>query len=877
LKYIVGIIKRLFLFIKKNYIILLSFLIPALILEVAYIIFEIYPFGKRSLLIIDLYHQYAPFLSDFQDKLKSFSSMLYSWAGGLGTSYLPLFAYYVASPLNLLTVLFPKEHLTEAVLVLTLLKIGLAGMCFTIYLKGIHREQNFMYIAFSSLYALSGYVLTFSWNIMWMDAIYLLPLIMLGLVRLVRDSKGLFYCIALAIALFSNFYMAIFICIFSLLYYPVCLFSYQSIKKPKIFLKASLKFAGYSLLAAGLSTILLLPTYLSLKLSSAADDRIPSTLNQYFDLFDFVTRHYTVASPAIREGMPNLYCGIIVLILIPIYFMSKSIRLKEKFLHLVLILVLIASFNTNVLNFIWHGFHFPNQIPYRFSFVYIFFILSMGYKAFKSLQEFSGKQIGIICTIILTAIVISQKFDDMTLDYFTLYISIVFIIFYAAAMTFDKSCNFRYSYKLFFIFMVIIAEVTTNTILTVRNIDLVEGYSTREGYSSGKEVRQIREQITSIEAKDKGFYRLEILPARTTNDAFLYNYRGLSLFSSTSPMRPVKMFENLGYSSNSINSYKYEGSTPILDSIFGIKYLIFRSTELEENLYKQTAVADKLKVYENPYALSLGFQAPADIKKFHSYASNPFDSQNNLVNILCGVKDILTPVDQKAGILYNMTYSSSSASKYYSFKRTNTDSDSTARVQFTINKDQQVYLYYKAPYNMKGSAFVMVNDKKIDFNPRHSTIINLGYLKSGTKTEMTINFEKTSTESGVFEVYSCGLDKPAFEKAMALLSKNSMTIESFKDTDIRGSLKAEKDGVMVMSIPYDKGWHVMVDNKEVKTEALDNCLLSFDLSKGTHSIELRFLPDKFMIGFAITLVSLLILLSIFIFTRVRNPRRYQEG
>jgi uncharacterized membrane protein YfhO len=213
-----NIIKQTGMLLRKNYIIIMSFFLPVITLTIAYITCGIYPFGKWDLLIIDLYHQYAPFISDFQERLKSFSSLLYSWSGGLGTNYLPLYAYYLASPLNLITILFPKEFLAEAVLVLTLLKVGLAGACFAFYLKGVHNEQNLSTVAFSLLYALSGYVLAFSWNIMWMDAIYLLPLIILGLVRLVRDSRGFFYCITLAVALLSNFYIAFFICFFVLLF-----------------------------------------------------------------------------------------------------------------------------------------------------------------------------------------------------------------------------------------------------------------------------------------------------------------------------------------------------------------------------------------------------------------------------------------------------------------------------------------------------------------------------------------------------------------------------------------------------------------------------------------------------------------------------------
>jgi len=841
---------------------LLAFFLPAFILEIAYIAVGIFPFGKWSLLIADLYHQYAPFISDLQDKLRSFSSLLYSWSGGLGVNFLPLFAYYLASPINLITILFPVDYLTEVVLVLTLIKVGLAGSCFALYLKAVHGEKSLVTVGFSILYALSGFVLAFSWNIMWMDAIYLLPLIMLGLVNLIREGKGFFFCITLALALLSNFYMAFFICFFTLLYYPVCLFKYHDFKKPFLLIKRTGQFAGFSLLSAGLSAILLLPTFFQLKSTSAAGDIFPKTVTNYFDLFDYITRHFTAASPSIREGAPNLYCGIVVLILLPIYFLCKSIPLKEKLWNLALLLVLTLSFNINALNFIWHGFHYPNQLPYRFSFVYIFLVLSMSYEAFKRLSEFTGKQIGNICLSIVGVILISQKFDNLSIGFHTIYISVAFIILYAVALTIGRSCNIQPSFKTLIVFLVLTAEITTNTIATIAKIDSTEGYSSRDSYASGREASQIRDQLSTIAEKDKGFYRLEILPSKTTNDPALYNYPGLSIFSSTISAKPVKMLENLGYSSNSINSYSYEGSTAILDSLLGIKYLIYRDMAIEEKLYKQTAATDKLRIFTNPYVLPLGFHSTSELKKFHSSdRDNPLETQNLLIEAICGVPDILSPIDQKQGTQSNLDVQ---GTQYYSFKRINKANASTASIDFPMDKAKQVYLYYKAPSNMKGSGFVTVNGKKVEFNPKHSTIINLGFCKAGSSAELKINFDKSSSETGSFKVYAYTLNIPAFEEAISLIRKKSMTIESFTDTSILGSVEAASDGLMVMSIPFDKGWHVKVDNQEVETQAVDDCLLSFELLKGSHKIELWFFPEKLFMGIMITLVSVLILIFLFI-------------
>ncbi|MCX7842657.1 MAG: YfhO family protein, partial [Clostridia bacterium] len=822
----------------------------------------IFPFGNRSLLIIDLYHQYAPFLSDLQEKLKSFSGLLYSSAGGLGTSYLPLYAYYLASPLNPIIVLFPKAYLAEAVLVLTLLKVGLAGACFSIYLKGVHREQSMATVAFSLLYALSGYVLVFSWNIMWMDAIYLLPLIILGLVKLVRDSRGVLLCITLAAALLSNFYMAFFICLFILVYYPVCLLQYHSFGNPMLLFKKTAQAAGFSLLSAGLSSVLLIPTYFALKLTSAAEDVFPKTLTNYFHLFDYITRHFTYPSPSIREGMPNLYCGIVILILLPVYFLSKEIRLKEKMLHLALILVLILSFNLNVLNFIWHGFHYPNQIPYRFSFVYVFLVLSMGYTAFKRLEEVSGKHIGLICFAVASLVVLSQKFDKLAIDYLTVYVSLVFVILYAAALAYDR-CNTVILWDRALLFaLVAIMEMFSNTALTIQKIDSLEGFSGRDGYAVGKKVVQVRQRIADIKATDKGFYRMEVLPPQTANDPFLYNYPGLSIFSSTAPVKPVEMLQNLGYHSNGINSYEYEGSTEVLDSIFGIKYLIHRSLNMENKLYTQIAGSEELAVFSNPYALPVGFLAPKQFASFNSNGSNPFSNQNRLVEGISGIKEVISPVDgQKQGTLDNLTFSSS-GTHFYSFKRTNKDMSSIARVKLEFIEEGHSYLYYKAPYDMKGNGFVMVDGRKIEFNPRHSTIINLGKCKSGANVELQLNFEKTSPESGSFSLYAGTLNLAMFEKAVSVIKNKAITVESFSNNHISGYVEAKEDGLLVMSIPYDKGWQVTVGGRKVKTQALDDCLLSFEVPQGSHKLELKYFPEKFFTGLAISLASVVILVLV---------------
>ncbi len=852
-------LRQLFLQNQKT---LLAFCLPALILFIAYMTRGIFPVGNRDVLTIDLYHQYAPFLAELREKYVTGGSLFYSWAGGLGINFLALFAYYLASPLNLLIVLFPPAFLTEAILALILIKIGLAGACFFIFLRGVWRQDNLQMVAVSILYALSAYSLAYSWNIMWLDGIFLLPLILLGLVRLVRDKRYLLYCLSLALLVVSNYYIAFFVILFTILYFPLCLFEYQSISRPGQFFASIGRFAGFSLLAGGISAVLALPTYFSLQLTSAAGDHMPTTITHYFDLFDYIGQHFMLVSPTIRDGMPNMYCGILALILIPVYFFAKTISLKQKFLHLALILVMILSFNVNVLNFIWHGFHFPNQLPYRNSFVYIFLILTMAYPALQSLKEFSGKQIGAICASLIGVVLLAQKLNDKTLELQTLYVTIIFIAIYAAVLTLDRVRRIHVNDLALALLVVVFAELLLNTLVTVGRIDTTEYYSSREGYFSGHEVAEIRQELAAIADQEENFYRVECLPPKTTNDGFMYNYNGLSIFASTMPTKPVNTFENLGYHSNGINSYKYEGSTIVLDSLFGIKYLIRRSDTIDDRLRQLFVQTSELTIYKNPYALSLGYAGTKDLAQWSSSGSDPFDSQNSLVSNLAGGDPVFLPVGQETGALTNMTVSGT-RTNYYNYNRTNAKQSSMIKIDIEQEKDQQLYLYLDVTPNKPDYGYVMIDDKRVDFNAKRSTLVDLGFVNADAKIEFCLSFKEDSSESGQFELYSYALDQAAFETAFDRISQQSMKITRFTDTRIDGTVNLAEDGVFMLSIPFDQGWQVKVDGEIVKTQALDDGLISFEIKAGTHQISMKYVPSWFFVGLLISLVSLLILLVIY--------------
>ena len=165
-----------FHFLRPSDGLIAAFFVPVAVLIILFAQRGIFPFGEECFLRTDMYHQYAPFFSEFQYKLKQGGSLLYSWDIGMGVNFSALYAYYLASPVNWLIILCPKKFIIEFMTILIMVKTGLCGVTFTWYLDHHFEKKHFVAGVFGIFYALSGYMAAYSWNIMWLDCIFLLPL-----------------------------------------------------------------------------------------------------------------------------------------------------------------------------------------------------------------------------------------------------------------------------------------------------------------------------------------------------------------------------------------------------------------------------------------------------------------------------------------------------------------------------------------------------------------------------------------------------------------------------------------------------------------------------------------------------------------------------
>ena len=343
----------------------LCMFIPAALIYLIYVSRGHHPFGDGSVLTLDLNGQYVWFFEALRNFVRGDADLLYSFARQLGGEFLGIYAYYIASPLSFLLVLFPKDRMLEGLTALFMLKGALCGLTFGIYMhKTMKKPNRLAIIIFSASYALCSYAIVQQHNTMWIDAVMWLPLITLGIESIIKHGKFKLYVVSLAIAVFSNYYIGYMLCIYCAIYFFIYYFAHDEgyrnnpMREKLHFLCSLGRIIGYSLLALGIAAIIIFGAYYSLNFgkSTFSDPFASSSWKSFgikFDLLDFLYKLLPGSYDTVRpEGLPFVYCGLLTLLLIPSYFLSKKYSMREKIFAGLLLFILFASFSLKVVSFI---------------------------------------------------------------------------------------------------------------------------------------------------------------------------------------------------------------------------------------------------------------------------------------------------------------------------------------------------------------------------------------------------------------------------------------------------------------------------------------------------------------------------------------------
>lgn len=837
-------------FILKNRFYLISFLIPFLVLIITYMVLGVYPFGERETQIIDSFHQYVPFFSEFRRKLLSGSSLFYSFTGGMGMNFWAIFAYYLASPLNLILLLLPQEYLLEGFTFILTVKISLSSFTFSYYISKHSGRYDFSIVYFALFYALCGWVLGYYWNIMWLDCLYIFPLVILGLERLMKEGKGFLYGLMLAWCIASNYYIAIMVCIFLVLYFFVLFFE-QEKRSFRLFVQRGFKFAGYSILAAGLCAVLLLPTLSALSVSNSADSTFPTEIEFYNSFAELVSRHFAFSVPTDLSGSPNLYFGVLTLMLVILYAFKKEVPLRVRVMKLLLLGFLLLSTNFKILDYIWHGFHFPNSLPARFTFIYAFLALTLAFEALSDLRKYRFWQYAVSFLVSMGLVLYCWLDEELDVENYVFIITEILIFVYFVWMCLYKSNRRIRSYLSFALLIVVTVEAGGNAIYGFTEDGTIDRTGYNQYLSSAKELKAETQEL-----EDGNFYRMELDTFNGRNNNMWLNFPGISLFASTMGSQINELMGDVGYFS-ATNKYSYEGATPLTDSIFGVKYLV--STDLEESIrtFEYLDESGDQYLYVNPYALSLGFMVDDTYAYWDHSSENPADVLNDYVQKTIGTTEELFTDEAVYGMVGENCEVVDQGDGEYTYSKESAGDDASLKITLQLEEGKTYYIYYEAAYCDR--LWVNVDGSMDSYVDTRGHIVELG-----EGTEATLEFVTDEEHSsGTVKLYLFSYNEEVFEEFYQTVSTSQWEIEDYSETYIKGTITVSEDGIMYTSIPYDSGWTVLVDGEKVEVESIDGSLLYIHLTEGEHTIEMRYIPTGFVPGFYISALSCLIFVVIY--------------
>lgn len=546
---------------------------------------HVYPFGDNSFLTNDLKYQYIDFFAWFRRVLLGEANLRYSFSQGLGMNTWGLYSYYLASPFNLLCVLFPADKLTLFVFVISALKLGCIPISSAWYVQkrfGLSKPATFL---LSASFTFCSWTVSNLRNPLWIDCLILLPVCAYGCYELIRRQRMARLVIATALNVMFCWYTAyisiLFLCIFVLVEFVDYVaeegFSW------KLMLDRALRFAGAIALGLLLSAWTFLPTILAMSKGGPVLALGPLLKTSLKSLI----RGFLPGMWVNDDSTPQFYCGVIMMLLAVSLLFNRAVSIKTRIATLVVTIILIASSVLSPLEYIWCGMRVPNGFYSRTAFLLSFFALWTAGYALQALKDHpklhrAFRPAVILPLLALTAI---ELFANAHSVWNQLYVG------------YSENNNSVY------------VATATSTVKAIQDDDPTP------------------------------FYRIDRTTTRADsaalNEGLALGYDQLSSYSSANNSQAIALLNSLGYSSVGEFSTRYAEPILAVDALLGVKYAI-----VEQAPARYVAISEPgdtaSAVYENPYALNLGIAASKGIQNCTLEGENPFEMQNDMYSKILG-------------------------------------------------------------------------------------------------------------------------------------------------------------------------------------------------------------------------------------------------
>ena len=926
---------------KKPNNLAIAFLLPLTGMLIVMAVRRFIPFGPYNMLYSDMYYQYYPFFVAFRQALREGRGLLYTWSVGMGLDYLGLIAYYLASPLNLLSVIIPERFLLDYYTLIMPVKLGFASLFFAIFLKKHFHRDDLSVALFGGLYALCAWAMGYHWNIMWLDTFALLPLVALGTVALVRDKKFFLYTVTLFLSVFLNYYIGLFTCVFVfLLFFCLEICRWRGLGR---FLRDFVRIGFFSVLAIGMTAILELPALAALQNTQSSVNNFPHGFqlnitdeNTWRGLLDAMRQ---VAGnlggglePTFREGLPNLYCGVGTVFLACLFLTSREVRLRDKLCCLTLLLFFTVSFIVRQLDYIWHGFHFTNMLPYRFSFLFSFVLLYMAYTAYLERSRFKPWQL--ILSGALTALVFAcsdHQAEPVFLSYNLAFFLLYFVTLLLGAVrrrppaempeendagedvgavpdlsgaTAGPSVEAPVEAVELPVEAAelpietaeppvvaavgpdaapdpapapprepFLGERTVTILLSViLGLELVAQLVSFGCWFPGNGVTDFPKGGAATAAvvadmkereRDTLFYRADVTHSQTHNDSALNGFDGISVYSSSANLRVTEYMRAMGFvARNTYNRFCYEETSPTANLFLDLKYLLERDGHEPTGGYFTPVFQDgDALLLENNYYLPLGFLAEPELGELNFFGeSDPFAFQNKLMTAASGVEGTFLSSIPTANLSITATegidLAPQTGGRYCSY--TGGKKNGTVSFSYTAHKAGLacVHVFLSGRYNFRVYKNGEEQYAEYYYLPQ---ILAVCQVEPGDVIEVRQNV--SANLKGSMTIRAAVLDKELFDRTYAVLSASTMELTDFGSTLVEGVIDCDRDGLLYTSVPWDGNWQTFVDGEAAEPVLVGDCMIALPLTKGEHTVTLRYRNAAFSFGWKVSLACAAVFLA----------------
>ncbi len=815
-----------------------------------------YPFGEASVIFSDMHAQVTAFYYQLYDGIINHQGLFLDLHTGLGTNFLATIIYYIASPFSFLVLLFGRSSIYQVVNIIVFLKMIVSGITALMFFRKFFPQvKTLPKVLFSLLYAFSSYSLLHYQITAWIDGVYLFPLLLIGLKKILDLEDSKWYIVVLTLALITSFYISIMMVVFVLLSSTIYLWFYQEKGKRK---EAMMRLGISTLLSIGLSSFVLLPILSQILVSARAGFNLDSLI-------------YSGLGP-ITDKMHFFLMSVIPLA-ISLSLISHVKKEKKTILFfLILLTLMLIPVIIEPVNKMWHLGSYA-FFPLRFGFIPIFLILVMGMYAISLQSEkkddkrknnivLSLSTLGVTTIILIFSTVyfyedIQRLLDGLTISENKVLALVLYgqalLVFLSALWIYFKNNRYQ-NYTWLLLLILAIVHIESNAFLHIgMDFDQERLMSQYQNMNALYENEKL-DHTYGLKTLDTDLF---------DNYGAVSSFKTIGHFTSLTNRDAIRLGKRLGYNSTWMKMSSY-GANPLVDYLLGNRYMLSK-TSVEKPFYKAIDKIGDYYVYESILPMSHGYMIEQDFNL--TEAKNSFDATNMIYQALTGKEDtIFSIIDQDAFQLQNLE------KKMNSYTKINKENDGTLTTEIFVEGEKRLYLEVMSSldnienYKLFETFSLYVNGKLMLENlitQEENGSIDLGTFKD-EKVEIELKVHKNIDLSilslGVFD-----LEKME-ELSLNSVLPSSMTI---RDNQALFSINTEK-GTLVLPYHHLGGYQLKVDGIPQKISSKLGSFVGIEVEKGIHKIELTYIPKGLPTGILITIISILFTALFFFFEGIER-------